>query len=164
MPLEIGFSNVSGMKNFAFEYPSLGGIDSYENLWKGLRRACKHSINVLKKNMKRADYLYIHLKETDTSGHDNKPVEKKLMLEYIDITLFKYLRSIAPQNKIKIIVTGDHSTPCKLKAHSADPVPVLFYNCREVPTAKRFCEKDCRKGELGKIMGQELLKKVGFVK
>jgi 2,3-bisphosphoglycerate-independent phosphoglycerate mutase len=164
MPLEIGFSNVSGMKNFSFEYPSLEGIDSYENLWKGLRRACKHSINVLKKNLKKADYLYIHLKETDTPGHDNKPVEKKLMLEYIDITLFKYLRSVAPQYKIKILVTGDHSTPCKLKGHSADPVPVLFYNCGEVPVAKRFCEKECRKGSLGKIMGEELLKKVGFNK
>ena len=164
MPLEIGFSNVSGMKNFSFEYPELTEIDSYENLWKGLRKACKHSINVLRKNMKRADYLYIHLKETDTPGHDNKPVEKKLMLEYIDITLFKYLRSVAPQNKIKILVTGDHSTPCKLKGHSADPVPVLFYNCSEVPVAKKFCEKECRKGSLGKIMGGELLKKVGFVK
>ena len=164
MPLEIGFSSVSGMKNYSFEYPRLEGIDSYENLWKGLRRACKHSINVLKKNLKRADYLYIHLKETDTSGHDNKPVEKKLMLEYIDITLFKYLRSVAPQNKIKILVTGDHSTPCKLKAHSADPVPVLFYNCSENPVAKKFCEKECKNGSLGKIMGKEILKKVGFVK
>jgi 2,3-bisphosphoglycerate-independent phosphoglycerate mutase len=164
MPLEIGFSNVSGMKNFSFEYPSLEGIDSYETLWKGLRRACKHSINVLKKNLKKADYLYIHLKEVDTCGHDNKPVEKKLMLEYIDITLFRYLRSIAPQNKIKILVTGDHSTPCKLKGHSADPVPVLFYNCGQVPSPKKFCEKECRKGTLGRIMGQELLQKVGFTK
>ncbi len=164
MPLEIGFSNVCGMKNYAFEYPPLEGIDAYENLWKGLRKACKHSINVIKKNMKRADYAYIHIKETDLPGHDNKPEEKKLMLEYIDITLFKYLRSIAPQYKIKIVVTGDHSTPCKLHGHSADPVPVLFYDCRPVPVAKKFCEKECRKGEFGRVNGFELLQKVGFVK
>jgi 2,3-bisphosphoglycerate-independent phosphoglycerate mutase len=164
MPLEIGFANVCGMKNYSFEYPPLTGIDAYENLWKGLRKACKHAANVIKKNIKRADYAYIHIKETDLPGHDNKPVEKKLMLEYIDITLFKYLRSIAPQNKIKIVVTGDHSTPCKLKGHSADPVPVLFYNLGQIPVAKKFCEKECRKGELGRVMGQELLQKVGFVK
>ncbi len=164
MPLEIGFSNACGMKNYAFDYPELTGIDAYENLWKGLRKACKHSANVIKKNLKRADYAYIHIKETDLPGHDNRPVEKKLMIEYIDITLFKYLRSIAPQNKIKILVTGDHSTPCKLKGHSADPVPVLFYNCGEVPVAKKFCENECRKGDLGKIIGPEILKKVGFVK
>lgn len=164
MPLEIGFSNICGMKNYSFEYPELTGIDAYENLWKGLRKACKHAANVIQKNLKRADYAYIHIKETDLPGHDNKPVEKKLMLEYIDITLMKYLRSVAPQYKIKIVVTGDHSTPCKLKAHSADPVPVLFYNCGQVPVAKKFCEKECRKGELGRIIGSELLQKVGFVK
>lgn len=164
MPLEIGFSNVCGMKNYSFEYPELEGIDAYENLWKGLRKACKHAINVIQKNINRADYAYIHIKETDIPGHDNKPVEKKLMIEYIDITLIKYLRSVAPQNKIKIVVTGDHSTPCRLKAHSADPVPVLFYNCGQIPVAKKFCEKECRRGELGRIMGPELLQKVGFVK
>jgi 2,3-bisphosphoglycerate-independent phosphoglycerate mutase len=164
MPLEIGFANTCGMKNYSFEYPELTGIDAYENLWKGLRKACKHASNVIQKNMKRADYAYIHIKETDLPGHDNKPVEKKLMLEYIDITLFKYLRSVAPQNKIKVVVTGDHSTPCKLKGHSADPVPVLFYNLGQVPVAKKFCENECRKGELGRIMGNELLQKVGFAK
>jgi 2,3-bisphosphoglycerate-independent phosphoglycerate mutase len=51
-----------------------------------------------------------------------------------------------------------------LKGHSADPVPVLFYNLGQVPVAKKFCEKECRKGELGRIMGNELLQKVGFVK
>jgi 2,3-bisphosphoglycerate-independent phosphoglycerate mutase len=152
------------MKNYPFEYPPLEGIDAYENLWKGLRKACKHATNVIQKNINRADYAYIHIKETDLPGHDNKPVEKKLMLEYIDITLMKYLRSVVTQNKIKVVVTGDHSTPCKLKAHSADPVPVLFYNLGAVPVAKKFCEKECRKGELGRIMGSELLQKVGFVK
>lgn len=164
MPLEIGFANVSGMKNYSFEYPELTSIDAYENLWKGLRKACKHAANVIQKNMKRADYAYIHIKETDLPGHDNKPIEKKLMLEYIDITLFRYLRSIVSQNKIKVVVTGDHSTPCKLKGHSADPVPVLFYNLGQVPVAKKFCERECRKGELGRMNGNELLQKVGFVK
>jgi len=163
MPLEIGFANTCGMKNYSFEYPELTGIDAYENLWKGLRKACKHA-NVIQKNLKRADYAYIHIKETDLPGHDNKPIEKKLMLEYIDITFFKYLRSVVPQNKIKVVVTGDHSTPCKLKGHSADPVPVLFYNLGQVPVSKKFCENECRKGELGRIMGNELLQKVGFVK
>lgn len=164
MPLEIGFSNVCNMKNFSFEYPKLKGLDAYENLWKALKKACKHSVNVLKKNLKKADYCYVHLKEVDLPGHDNKPFEKKLMLEYIDMTLMKYLRKICPPKKINVVVTGDHSTPCKLKAHSADPVPVLFYNCGEVPKEKEFNEKECRKGTLGRIMGQEIMKKVGFVK
>jgi 2,3-bisphosphoglycerate-independent phosphoglycerate mutase len=163
MPLEIGFSRVCGMKNFAFDYPKLKGLDAYKNLHDGLKKACKFSIKTLKKQHKNFEYAYIHLKETDLPGHDNKPFEKKNMIEYIDKTLFLFLRKFCPQNKIKVVVTADHSTPCKLKNHSADPVPVLFYN-DSIPKEKHFSEKKARKGTLGRIVGKELLKKVGFVR
>ncbi len=163
MPLEIGFSRVCGMKNFSFDYPKLKNLDSYANFHEGLAKACKFFIKILKKNRKNADYAYIHIKETDVAGHDNKPFEKKLMLEYIDKTFFKFLKKFAPPNKIKVVVTADHSTPCKLKAHSADPVPVLFYN-HSPPKEKKFCEKEARKGTLGSMIGSELLGKTGFVK
>ncbi len=163
MPLEIGFSRVCGMKNYSFEYPKLKGLDAYENLWAGLKKACKHAIKVLKKSRKSFDYAYIHIKEIDLPGHDGKAFEKKLMLEYVDMTLMKFLRKFAPPNKIKVVITADHSTPCKLKAHSADPVPVLMYN-GSIPKEKHFSEKEARKGVLGRIMGEDLLKKVGFLK
>ena len=163
MPLEIGFSKVSGMKNYSFTYPRLKGIDSYKNLYDGLRKACKHSIKIIKKSVKKCDYIYIHIKETDLPGHDNKPLEKKQMLEYIDKSLFSFLRGFAPSKKVKVVVTGDHSTPCKLRNHSADPVPVLFYNFG-VPKEKKFNENECRRGRLGRIVGKEFLTKVGFNK
>ena len=163
MPLEIGFSRHCGMKVFSFDYPRLKSLDAYANLYEGLEKACRFSIKVLKKNHKKHDYAYIHLKETDTPGHDNKPIEKKMMLEYIDKTFFKFLRRFAPPNKIKIVVTADHSTPCKLKSHSADPVPVLFYN-NSIPKEKKFSEKEARKGIMGSVMGNELLKKVRFTR
>lgn len=163
MPLEIGFSKTCGMDVFSFEYPRLKGLDSYENLYDGLRKACKHSIKVLKRHYKNYDYAYIHIKETDLPGHDNKPFEKKAMLEIIDKIFFRFLRKFAPPNSIKVIVTADHSTPCRLKAHSADPVPVLFYN-NSIPKEKKFCEKEAKRGILKGIMGKDLLKKAGFVK
>lgn len=163
MPLEIGFSKLSGMKVFSFDYPKLKDLDAYANLHNGLEKACDFSIKVLKKNYKNIDYAYIHLKEIDIPGHDNKPFEKKSMLEYTDKTLFKFLSGFAPQNKIKIVVTADHSTPCNLRNHSADPVPVLFYNDL-IPKKKKFCEKEAENGTFGKIIGNELLKKVGFLK
>jgi len=87
------------------------------------------------------------------------------MIEYIDKILFRFLRKFAPDKKVKVIVTGDHSTPCKLKSHSADPVPVLFYPALETaPKGKKFCEKEARKGSLGIMVGHELLTKTGFLK
>ena len=163
MPLEIGFSQVSGMKIFSFIYPRLKEHDVYANLHKGLKKACKVSIKAIKQGSKKYDYAYIHLKETDIPGHDNKPLEKKAMLEYIDKKLIFFLKKFATKKKVKIVITGDHSTPCKLKTHSADSVPVLFYN-DSVPKEKEFSEKGSRKGSLGIILGKDLLSKVGFAK
>ena len=163
MPLEIGFSQVSGMKIFSFKYPRLKDHDVYENLYKGLKKACKVSIKAIKQSYKKYDYAYIHIKETDIPGHDNKPFEKKLMIEYVDKKLFFFLKKFATNKKIKIVVTGDHSTPCKLKSHSADPVPVLFYN-NSAPKEKEFSEKGVKTGSLGRILGRDLLSKVGFTK
>jgi 2,3-bisphosphoglycerate-independent phosphoglycerate mutase len=163
MPLEIGFSRACGMKTFSFNYPPLKKIDVYANLYEGLAKACKFSIWVLRKNRKKADYAYVHIKETDLPGHDGKPIDKKEMLEYIDKTLFNFLRKFCPPNKIKVVITGDHSTPCKNKAHSADPVPILFYN-DSIPKEKKFTENEARKGTLGRINGKELLARVKFLK
>jgi len=164
MPLEIGFSKLCGMDVVSFEYPELEKMDVYENLYDGLKKACKFSVKMLKKNKDKNEYAYIHIKETDVAGHDNKPLEKKMMIEEIDKILFKFLRKFAPVNEIKVVVTADHSTPCKLKNHSADPVPVLLFRTGAIPHEKKFCEKNARRGSLGRIMGNELLKRVGFVR
>jgi 2,3-bisphosphoglycerate-independent phosphoglycerate mutase len=162
-PLEIGFSKVSGMETLNFDYPKLSDFDSYANSYEALRRACKFAMTIIRSYSRKYEYAYIHIKETDLPGHDNKPVEKKLMIEYIDSTLFHFLRKFVPPNNIRMVVTGDHSTPCKNKGHSANPVPVLFYN-NSVIRERGFNEKEARRGSLGKIMGKDLLEKVGFVK
>ncbi len=163
MPLQKGFASASGMKNFSFDYPKLKKMDVYANLYDGLAKGCKLGIKVLKKSRRSADYVYIHLMETDYPGHDNKPLEKREMLEYIDKTLLNFLRKFAPPNKIKVVITADHTTACKSKDHTSDPVPVLLYN-GSIPREKKFSETEARKGSLGRIMGKELLQKVGFLK
>lgn len=163
MPMEIGFSKLSGMETFSFKYPPLNKLDVYENLYDGLESACSFAAKTIEKYYKKFDYAYIHIKETDIPGHDNKPLEKKQMLEYVDKTLIKSLKDLATKNKFKIVITGDHSTPCKLKSHSADPVPVLLYN-DSIPFQKNFNEKTARLGSLGRINGNELLKIIEFEK
>ena len=166
MPTEIGFAKTSGMNVFSFKYPEMKNLDVYKNLYDGLREACEFSVKTMEKNQKKFDYFYVHIKETDVPGHDNKPIEKKMMIEQIDKVLFKFLKKLVDSNKsVKIVVTGDHSTPCKMKSHSAEPVPVLFYPGEErTPKEKRFCERDAMSGKLGMISGRELLEKTGFEK
>jgi 2,3-bisphosphoglycerate-independent phosphoglycerate mutase len=161
MPLEIGIAKVSGMTPFTFEYPEMENLDAYDNLYEGLVRACKFSVKTLKQNYKKFDYAWIHIKEPDLPGHDNKPFEKKMMFEYIDKNLFSFIRKFATKNKVRVAVTADHSTPCEKKSHSADPVPILLYN-GEIPREKHFNEREAKMGTLGRIQGKEFINKIKF--
>ncbi|MEK6917933.1 MAG: hypothetical protein AABW51_03200 [Nanoarchaeota archaeon] len=160
-PLEKGFSKASGMQVFSFDYPKLKNADPYSVIWDGLRRACNLASNIIKANHRKFDYAYIHIIEPDIPGHDNKPFEKKAMIEYIDSTLVRFLKDFATVNNVKVVVTSNHSTPCGLKDHSADPVPLLFYNS-SIPKENEFSEVNAKRGELGRILGKDLLSVTGF--
>lgn len=163
MPLEVGISKSMKITPFTFNYPDIKKFDVYANLYDGIKKACKFSIKVLRRQWKNFDYIYIHFKEIDIPGHDNKPLEKKAMVEMLDKYFFSYLLKFAEKTKIKVLITADHSTPCKLKGHSDDPVPVLFCNFKEQEKKEQnFDENSAKKGELGKIYGKELFKKTGF--
>jgi 2,3-bisphosphoglycerate-independent phosphoglycerate mutase len=162
MPLEKGIAKVSGMDVFPVEYPMMKDYDVYENLNHGLEVMSENAIKILKKNAEDHNFCYIHFKETDVPGHDNKPVEKKSFLEVLDKKFFKALVEYVEKNKLKLLVTGDHSTPCKLKTHTSDAVPVMVYNPEEIGDNLTFGEKNSIRGSLGKIYGKNLLKKAGF--
>ena len=65
---------------------------------------------------------------------------------------FKFIRKINPT----LVVTADHSTPCQLKVHSADPVPLLVYN-QGADDTQRFTEEESKRGEIGKLFGRNVL-------
>lgn len=156
VPVIKGICKVLGINLFEFGAVDFKGDDVYLNLKENLVLEIRKAVKLVKKKQKEFDFFFIYLKETDSPGHDNKPIEKKEMIEIIDKKLFSFLRKFE-KNKIKIIVTGDHSTPCKLKTHSSDSVPVLLCDW-EGKKEKKFSEKEARKGELGKMYGKELLK------
>ena len=153
MPLEIGICRTSWMKVYSFKYPEMKK-SVYENLFDGLSRAIEFSIKKMKKA--KEENFYIHFKETDVPGHDGKPFAKKKMIELLDGKFFSFLKKFAEKEKIKIIVTGDHSTPCSLKSHSSDALPLLFCDWQE-QEKKEFSEKESKKGKLGKLYGNEVL-------
>lgn len=160
MPLEIGIAKAVGMDVYKFRYPRLKGIDVYMNLHNGLRKAVKNAIRMLRRYRKKYDYFYVHLKETDIPGHDNKPLEKVKMIEFIDKQFFGFLRWFAKDSRI--VVTADHTTACKRKAHTDDPVPVLTYPYDGKKKGLRFTEKDALEGR--RILGRKLLQEQFFVK
>ncbi|MBU2637601.1 MAG: 2,3-bisphosphoglycerate-independent phosphoglycerate mutase [Nanoarchaeota archaeon] len=155
MPLEIGIAEAAGMKILKVKYPPIRTSDAYKHIYNCLNAEINYSIKYLKSKWKKFDSFYLHFKETDIPGHDGLPEEKKKMIELIDRKFFSFARKL----NARIIVTSDHSTPCSLKAHSADPVPLLVYDGKAKDNVNGFSEKECRKGSLGLILGKDILKR-----
>ena len=162
MPLELGITKLAGMGVLKFDYPEMKSTNVYDHLFKGLKKTIDESIKAIKE--RKYDKYFIHFKEIDIPGHDNKPLEKKKMIEIIDKRFFKFLRKKV--DDLELVVTGDHSSPCELNAHSADPVPLIHYNpkIQKNDDVQRFTEHECiENGSYGKLMGKNILKTFGFI-
>ena len=108
--------------------------------------------------MKNYDGLYIHIKGPDVPGHDGDADKKKAVIEAIDQYYLTPLINTIDLDKTIVAITADHSTPCRLKSHSADPVPLLISGGNIQPdTTSSFSEKTCLKGKIGKISGTQLM-------
>ncbi len=103
------------------------------------------------------DFVFTHVKGTDNYSHDGKYKEKSEFIERVDKELYRFL----PENyegDLVIMITGDHSTPCSFKDHSADPVPILIYSpdCRR-DKVEKFGESYAVDGSLGHILGKHIM-------
>lgn len=101
------------------------------------------------------DFFFVHIKKTDSYGEDGNFDGKVGIIEGVDKALPELLR-LKPD---VLIITGDHSTPAKLKAHSWHPVPFLL----SAPLTARpddqteFGETACARGGLGTINALEAM-------
>jgi len=114
----------------------------------------RDEVETLKENFNRYDFFYIHFKRTDSAGEDGDFKKKVKAIEEID----RVIPSILKLNPDVVVVTGDHSTPSVLKSHSWHPNPVLLYSRYIRPDGvRRFTERQCQKGELGRFPALEIL-------
>jgi 2,3-bisphosphoglycerate-independent phosphoglycerate mutase len=101
------------------------------------------------------DFVFVHVKAADSLGEDGDYMAKRDFIEKIDVAaqLFNDL----PENTL-LIVTADHSTPCELKAHSGDPIPIMFHGSGvRVDSVSAFNERACTQGGLGFIAGRDIM-------
>lgn len=144
MPVELGISDVLEMK--AFE---AGGLTDYEEKAK-----------VAAKAMETQNSIYVHLKGPDEFGHDGDAVGKMKNIEEIDQRFFKTLVENIDSDKVAIVISADHSTPCINKGHSDDPVPVLVSaNFIKNDGTTRMTEQQAKKGSIGLLQGAEVVSK-----
>ena len=101
------------------------------------------------------DYFYIHYKYTDKAGEDGDFKAKKEAIESLDAAL-PILLAKRPD---VLAITGDHSTPCAMKAHSWHPQPVLLHSaCSGSDKLDRFTETGSNMGSLGVFEAKYLIR------
>ena len=101
------------------------------------------------------DFFFIHIKATDSRGEDGDFAAKVEVVEKVDAAL-----PVLLANKPDVLlVTGDHSTPAKLKSHSWHPVPLLLWAPETVRSDAEtaFGERMCARGGLGTFPTAELM-------
>lgn len=101
------------------------------------------------------DFFFIHIKYTDSRGEDGNFPAKAAVIEQVDEAL-PILLNLNPD---VLIITGDHSTPAKLKSHSWHPVPTLLYApATHLPDAcQSFGERETHRGGLGQFPASDLM-------
>jgi 2,3-bisphosphoglycerate-independent phosphoglycerate mutase len=100
------------------------------------------------------DFFFLHFKYTDSTGEDGAFEQKVKRIEELDRAIPK-IEALKPD---VLIVTGDHSTPSRLKSHSWHPVPTLLVadTCRPDGLGK-FSERDCLRGGFGIFPAKHLM-------
>jgi len=99
-------------------------------------------------------FIFSHFKYTDKTGEDGDVDKKVAVIEEMD----QALPTLLEGKPDVLIITGDHSTPAAFKAHSWHPVPLLMHApLLRGPYLKRFNEKTCLQGEIGRINAKEII-------
>ncbi len=148
MPVERGIALLCGMDLVELPLPT-GDLD-----WDYRKRA-----ELASELIQIYGAVYVHIKGPDEPAHDGDCDRKKRSIEQIDKHFFGNLS--LDLSKTVVSVTSDHSTPCALKAHSGDPVP-LMVSGGEIKSdgTEAFGERFCARGSLGIMKGQEVLKRI----
>jgi 2,3-bisphosphoglycerate-independent phosphoglycerate mutase len=112
-------------------------------------------MEVLSRHWEDYDFFFVHYKYTDSSGEDGNFDKKVAVIEQLDAEIPKAL-ALKPD---VLIVTGDHSTPSRLKSHSWHPVPLLLWApaTARPDLATEFGERPCLGGGLGQVLAKDIM-------
>jgi 2,3-bisphosphoglycerate-independent phosphoglycerate mutase len=137
-PMYRGVAKLVGMQGISFEG------DTPEDEFRAVSKVWKDF-----------DFFFVHIKATDSRGEDGDFAAKVKVIEKVDAAL-----PVLLANKPDVLlVTGDHSTPAKMKSHSFHPVPLLLWAPETVrPDAETsFGERMCARGGLGTFPTSEMM-------
>lgn len=102
------------------------------------------------------NFVLCNVKGPDVAGHDGDAEAKVEILQRMD-AMVGFIHEHLDEDDV-LVVTADHSTPCVVRDHSGDSVPILFWSrtCRQ-GDAREFNERAASRGSVGRIRGIDVM-------
>jgi 2,3-bisphosphoglycerate-independent phosphoglycerate mutase len=160
-----GFDSVKDMPNFCHRYQVKALAIAAYPMYVGISRllgfethqvdgAAPEEVDALARLLPDHDFVFMHIKKTDSAGEDGDFDRKVAAIEEVDALVPRMLDA-----GVEVLaVTGDHSTPAQMAAHSWHPVPVLLWGGTAAADGlPGFDEVNCRQGSLGRFEAKHLL-------
>jgi len=167
MVLLRGFSSLPDWPTLEESYGVRGAAVAAYPMYKGVSRllgmsvydaesTMESKIALVKEHWDEHDFFFVHVKKTDSHGEDGAYAEKVALIEEVDAAI----PELVGLGVDVLVVTGDHSTPAAMKAHSWHPVPALIWaagadrnargmNVIRPDEVRTFGERACIHGSLG---------------
>lgn len=116
--------------------------------------AAPEEVAALERLLPEHDFVFMHVKKTDSAGEDGDFERKVAAIEEVDALIPRILAA-----GVEVLaVSGDHSTPAQLAGHSWHPVPVLLWGGSAAADGlPKFDELHCRQGSLGRFEAKHLM-------
>lgn len=161
-----GISKDPGMPRFPEVFKMRSAAVAVYPMYKGVARLVGMDViehgaetpaeefDVVRKHWDEYDFFFVHIKKTDSYGEDGNFDGRVHVIESVDAALPNLL-DLKPD---VLVITGDHSTPAKLKRHSWHPVPVMIAaDAARFGKPTKFGETACSTGTLGIIRHVDIL-------
>ena len=160
-----GFSSLPALPGVGDLYRLRAAALAGYPLYRGVAKVCgmdvvdcgkpfEQVLDRLEERWRNFDYFFLHVKGTDMAGEEGDLAAKVAVIEEVDALLPRLLE-LEPD---VLAITGDHSTPAPMKAHSWHPVPLLVSSelCF-ADDCSRFTEAEAIRGAVGTIPSSELM-------
>ena len=132
-----------------------GATGLYDTNYEGKVEA---ALNALRNG---ADFVFLHIEASDEAGHEGDAELKKKTIENLDSRVVApILRALSEfEEDVDLAVLPDHPTPCKIRTHTANPVPFIIYKKGSTPdSVSEYSERKASDGAYGLMSGDEFIK------
>lgn len=109
------------------------------------------------------DFVFLHVEASDEAGHEGDVALKIRTIEDLDCRVVKpILEEVLTWNEpVAVALLPDHPTPCRIKTHTAEPIPFVIYKTgMDADSVNRFDETSAGEGIYGVLEGDQFMQRL----